>query len=66
MKYKNNLLKRRTEINKPPALILKESGISKTAYYSYENGTHIPNIIKAIKLADALDATVYDLWSVRK
>lgn len=64
MKYENNLLKRRTEIKKSPALILRESGVSKTAYYSYENGTHIPNIIKAIKLAEALDTSVYELWSV--
>ncbi len=64
MKYENNLFKRRTELNKPPALIFKESGVSKTAYYSYENGTHIPNIIKAIKLADALNTSVYELWPV--
>lgn len=41
----------------------KSLGISKTSMHTYLNGTAIPNVITAIKIARKLKTSAEELWN---
>ena len=63
---KNHLLERRIQLNKTQEMVFKEAGISRTAYYYYENGIRLPDIISAMNIAKALNTSVDQLWGLQK
>lgn len=43
--------------------VAKRAGISYRAYQNYESGDRVPNVYAALKIADALNSTVEELFS---
>ena len=43
--------------------IAEAAGITTTCYQRYESGERIPRLDVAIKIADALGVTVYDIYA---
>ena len=42
------------------------SGVSHSSWCDYENGTRYPSLDKAYRIAEILNATVYDLWPIEE
>lgn len=43
--------------------IAKQCGITTRVYQYYESGGRVPNVYAALKIADALDSSVEELFS---
>ena len=59
----NNLRNARLKAGLTPEQLADRVSISRPALIKYEDGQAIPNLITGIKLANALNISVYDLIS---
>ena len=59
----NKLKTMRKAINLTQEALAKRAGISYRAYQNYESGGRVPNVYAALKIADALDSSVEELFS---
>ena len=62
MKNNNNLKEIREELEITQAEVAKEAGVSLRVYQEYEYGNSIPNVVTAIKIANALVSNVINIW----
>jgi len=44
--------------------LAKMSGVSLRAYQNYESGLRVPNVISAIRIANALGKTVEEIFTI--
>lgn len=59
----DRLKTKRIEARLTQEAIAKKAGISCRAYQNYESGGRVPNVYAALKIADALNSTVEELFS---
>lgn len=65
MKSETALSRLREQKNITAMALARKAHIPKTSYYNYESGIKTPNIMSAIKIADALGVKdLRELWSV--
>ena len=53
----------RQEKNMTQEQLAEASGVSRNTISSIECGRHVPSILHALMIADALDVDVYDIFS---
>lgn len=61
MGFSNNLRNARLNAGFTPEQLAEKANISRPALLKYESGQAIPNLVTGVKLADALNMSVYDL-----
>lgn len=59
----NKLRAKRIEAGLLQTQIAKRCGITTRVYQYYESGGRVPNVYAALKIADALNSTVEELFS---
>lgn len=59
---KNNLKEKRKALNLTQKQVAELVGTQWQVYQRYENGTRLPNVLLAIKVANALKTSVEALW----
>ena len=59
----NKLRAKRTEAGLLQTQIAERCGIATRLYQYYESGGRVPNVYAALKIADALNSTVEELFS---
>ena len=60
---KNKLQAYRRAAKLTQEAIAKQCGITTRVYQYYESGGRVPNVYAALKIADALNSTVEELFS---
>ena len=60
----NNLARLRQKRGIPAAALARMAGVSRQTIYAMEAGSYIPNTAVALKLAQALETNVEDLFSL--
>lgn len=63
MELKNCIGFIRQEKNMTQEQLAEASGVSRNTISSIECNRHVPSILHALKIADALDVDVYDIFS---
>lgn len=58
----NNIRKIRKQKNITQKILAQKSNVGRSTIAEIENGTHIPRIDVALKIADALDVSVDDIF----
>lgn len=58
------LKERREELGLTQKQVAERCGIKEQAYQQYEYGKYLPNVLLAIKIADALEIDLKELWGV--
>lgn len=61
---KNHLKVKRKSLNLTQKQVAEKVGIPWQVYQRYENGSRLPNVVLAIKIAKAFGTCVEALWSV--
>ena len=59
---KNNLKEKRKALNLTQKQVAEKCGIQWQVYQRYEQGLRLPNVLLAIKIANALKTPVEALW----
>ena len=60
--FKSHIQGLRKSVGKTQREVFQPIGISNVCYKKYEYGQRIPNAIVAIKIANALETTVENIW----
>ena len=63
-RYTNRLKERRTELSLTQAELAERVGVTRKTVNTVENGVFTPSTILALKLAEALDRTVEQLFQI--
>ena len=66
MKAQNNLAQLRTKRGISAAQLASAIGASRQAIYAIESGTYMPNVLVALRLADALGVPMEELFRLEK
>lgn len=66
MKLENYIVFVRDERNMTQEQLAEAAGVSRNTISSIECGRHVPSILHALLIADALDVDVYDIFRIIK
>ena len=61
----NAIAKARQNAGLTQSRLAAKLGIARTLLVKYERGGSVPNAVRAIQIAQALDVRVEDLWATR-